>query len=162
MGRGKILLLATGIFIADRLIKIWVAHTLTLGQSITVMPGLLWITYIVNQGAAFGLFPNATPVFIAVAVVLLGMVAVTLWRYARFSRLSGWGIGLLAGGALGNLWDRVVSGQVIDYIHVRDYAIFNLADSAIVVGMIFWVADQWRNDRRIDQSDSAGERHDRS
>lgn len=140
-------MIALAVFLADRALKILVAQTMFVGESIPVLPPFLHITYILNSGAAFGVLRHGTPIFIAVAsILLIGVLTVTIRR----PTLSGgcvWGLGLLAGGASGNLWDRVVSGRVIDYIHFRFFAIFNLADSAIVIGMGLLMIEAWRRDK---------------
>ncbi len=146
MSRWNILYLAFMIVVLDRVLKIWVARSMGLGQSIPVIPHLLWITYILNNGAAFSLLRHGTWLFVVVAFLLLGAVTYVAWRVKDLSRRAIWGLGLLAGGSAGNLWDRLVSGRVIDYIHVRFWsgAVFNLADSAIVVGMSLLVWEYWR------------------
>lgn len=148
MRRWNILWLALGIVALDRALKIWVARTMVVGQSITVIPHVLWITYILNSGAAFSLLRHSTYLFVIVAFVLLGAVGYAAWKIKRLSPRAIWGLGLLAGGSAGNLWDRMTSGRVIDYIHVRFWAVFNLADSAIVVGMILLVWEYWQRQER--------------
>lgn len=139
-------IIAIVLFSADRAIKNLVAHHMVPEQSLPVLPPVLWITYITNNGAAFSLFRNGRPFFIAIALIILIGLA---WyvRRNQLSRAFGVGAGLLAGGAAGNLWDRVVSGQVVDYIHFRYFAIFNLADMGIVMGIGLIVLDFWRKDR---------------
>ncbi|MDA8194790.1 MAG: signal peptidase II [Thermaerobacter sp.] len=141
--------IALAVIVADRVSKLAVAHAMGVGQSVTVIPGVLWLTYILNSGAAFGLFQHGTPVFIGVGLGLLAMVAVYLWRHPVLKRATGTGLGLLAGGTVGNLWDRILSGRVIDFIHFRFFPFFfNLADSAIVVGIGLWLIAQWCQDRK--------------
>ena len=144
MRRWNILLIALVIVVLDRVLKIWVAGTMLVGQSITVIPHVLWITYILNSGAAFSLLRHSTFLFVVVAFILLIGVGYVAWRVRDLTGRAIWGLGLLAGGAAGNLWDRLISGRVIDYIHVRFWAVFNLADSAIVVGMLLLVWEYWR------------------
>lgn len=144
MRRWNILWIALVIVVVDRVLKIWVARSMVVGQSITVIPHVFWITYILNSGAAFSLLRHSTFLFVIVAFVLLIGVGYVAWRVRELSGRAIWGLGLLAGGATGNLWDRLISGRVIDYLHVRFWAVFNLADSAIVVGMILLVWEYWR------------------
>ncbi len=120
---------------------------MTLGQSIPVVPPVLWITYITNSGAAFSLLPHGTILFIVIGLMILVGLCWYLWRAPDVSGAFVVGAGLLGGGTAGNLWERMVSGQVIDYIHFRYWAIFNVADAAIVVGIILIVIDFWRKDR---------------
>ena len=150
-----ILIIAGLVFIADRILKIVVATHMVPGQSIPVLPPVLWITYITNSGAAFSLLRHGAPLFITIAVIILVALAVYILRMAEISRVFGAGAGLLAGGTAGNLWDRIVSGRVIDYIHFRYWAIFNLADAAIVVGIGLIVLDFWRKDAAHGGTDGA-------
>ncbi|MHB1611738.1 MAG: signal peptidase II [Sulfobacillus sp.] len=143
MQRRWIFWIALATVAADRVLKIWVAATMVPGQSITVIPGVLWITYVLNSGAAFSLLRHSTGLFIAVAVVLLAGVAYVAWKHVQLPRRTIWGLGLLAGGSAGNLWDRVVTGRVIDYLHFRFWAVFNLADASIVIGMGLLVWEYW-------------------
>jgi signal peptidase II len=136
--RWNILWIALVIVVIDRVLKIWVARTMVVGQSITVIP------YILNSGAAFSLLRHSTFLFVVVAFILLIGVAYVAWRVRELPGRAIWGLGLLAGGATGNLWDRLISGRVIDYIHIRFWAVFNLADSAIVGGMLLLVWEYWR------------------
>ncbi len=147
-----ILVLAVVIFALDRLIKGLVATHMVPGQSVPVLPPVLWITYITNSGAAFSILQHGAPLFIAIGVVILVGLVVYLRRHPQISRLFAWGSGLLAGGTAGNLWDRIVAGRVIDYIHFRYFAIFNLADSAIVVGIALIVIEFWRKDQEDGRS----------
>lgn len=139
--------LAAAVWTADRAIKSAVAAHMVPGQSIGVFPPVLSLTYVLNSGAAFSLFRHDRWIFIAVALGLLGWV---LWVTVRSPVLGRWsvgGLGLLAGGAAGNLWDRLVSGRVIDYIQVPFWPVFNLADASIVVGMALIVWEGWQKER---------------
>lgn len=142
-----VLVLAVVTFGLDRWLKILVSTHMALGQSIPVLPPVLWITYITNNGAAFSLFRHGAPVFIVVALAILVALCVYIIRQPALSSRFAVGAGLLAGGTAGNLWDRLVSGRVVDYIHFRYWAIFNLADAAIVVGILLIVWDFWRKDQ---------------
>ncbi len=139
--------LAALVFAVDRVLNNLVATHMTVGQSIAVLPPVLWITYITNSGAAFSLFQHGTVVFIAVGFIILAALAWYVVRARELSTLFWIGAGLLGGGTAGNLWDRLIDGRVIDYVHFRYWAIFNLADAAIVMGIICIVLDFWRKDR---------------
>lgn len=100
-----------------------------------IINDVLHITYILNPGAAFGLLEYQTKLFVAVAVILLA----SLGYYHRWIAAGHWllrlGVGLLAGGAFGNLIDRIKTGYVVDYLDFRVWPIFNSADIAIVTGV---------------------------
>ncbi|MDA2913455.1 signal peptidase II [Acidobacteriia bacterium AH_259_A11_L15] len=149
------LLLALAIFLLDQASKALVARTLAVGELRRVIPGFFNLTHTRNPGAAFGLLSNSdspwTVAFlILVSVAALALVWSLLWRGP--ARLAGVGLGLILGGALGNLFDRLQAGSVVDFLdfHVGGYhwPAFNLADSAIVVGAAALLAEVLRSRRR--------------
>lgn len=134
--------LAAIVFLLDQLSKLAVMRALALGETHRIVPGLFNLTHLRNRGAAFGLFADVESVVVLVFLIgfslaALVLVLVLLCR-GTASKLSGWGLGLILGGALGNLFDRLRSGSVVDFLdfHLGPYhwPAFNLADSAIVIG----------------------------
>ena len=124
--------------IADQLSK-WAAQVwLAPARSLPLIPGLLHLTYVRNTGAAFGLFRGYSSVFILLAVLVAGWVSWELAR-RRHPPLGRLGLALILGGAVGNVIDRLRIGSVIDFIDVRVWPVFNLADSAITVGVVLLV-----------------------
>jgi signal peptidase II len=139
---------------ADRLSKSWVESELALGEDRSVIDGLLYLTHVRNPGAAFGLFADAGAelkaiVFGAAAALALAVVLMHLASLAPGDRRVAAALGLVAGGALGNLVDRLPqlgSGEVIDLLHFDlwggyNWPDFNLADVAIVLGVAGLVVD---------------------
>ncbi len=136
-------LLAVGVFLADRLTKTLIESVMMLHESRPVIPGFFHIVYAKNQGIAFGFFaesPSGPRTFILVflSAVALAGVALMLWTADHSSMKLSAGLSLILGGALGNLFDRVQHGSVVDFLDffVQGYhwPAFNLADSAIVIG----------------------------
>jgi len=130
---------AAGALVLDKLSKAWVVATLEGRPPIRVIPGILTLTHTTNSGGAFGLGRSAPWVF-AGATVLVSTVIVLASR-RPMTRLSAVALGLILGGALGNLADRALNGpglrgEVTDFIDLQVWPVFNLADSAIVVGAI--------------------------
>ena len=133
-------LVAVIILIADQIIKIKVEAGLPFQQAVEVLP-FFSLFYTFNTGIAFSFMNNLTPlalVGIACAVVIIMLI---LWWQARFDGLlPALGYGMILGGAIGNIIDRAVYGHVIDYVllHASGYsfAVFNLADAALTVGVI--------------------------
>ncbi len=138
-----LLALAALVFLADLATKLLVVATIDRGQNVRVLGGLVYLTQARNTGAAFSLAEGFTVVFTLIAVT----VAVVIVRTARRMASTGWAValGLVLGGALGNLADRVfrdpgfLRGGVVDFVSVfapngEVYPIFNVADSAIVCG----------------------------
>jgi len=136
--------LAGAVFAVDRLTK-WIIEThLSFYDTRVVIPGFFEIVHSQNQGAAFGLFSQSTSewrsvLLIGFSVVALVALVVMLWRNSRFDRKTAVALALILGGALGNVFDRVVrEGGVTDfllfYIGSYQWPAFNAADSAIVIG----------------------------
>lgn len=118
----------------DQWVKALVARSLPPGTSVPVLPGLVSLTHTQNTGVAFGLFAGISPLITALAaVVLLALLFSHRGRWLQ-TRAAGVGVALMAGGAIGNLLDRVRLGFVVDYIDFHVWPVFNLADAAIVVG----------------------------
>jgi signal peptidase II len=137
-------LLALFVVLLDRWTKRLVAaHIAMYSPGIQVIPGFFRITHTENTGAAFSLFADSpshwkTAMLISFSVVAMIVVSVLLWKQSRALTMTGIALSLILGGALGNLWDRVASGRVVDfllfYVKTYQWPVFNLADSAIVVG----------------------------
>jgi len=135
------LAVAAGVIVADQLTKWWVVSALALGETHDLIPGVLYLHRVENSGAAFGLLPGAGS-FIALgavaAAVLIGLVV-----HRLEGRLETVAMGLVLGGAVGNLIDRIfrgpglVDGKVVDFVRFdfwRSFPAFNIADSGITVG----------------------------
>jgi signal peptidase II len=133
------LLLIPLTFAADRLIKSAVLSKFSLGESLPVIPGIFHLTRVDNPGAAFGMLRGRLDLLIPVsalcAIVLGGRLLLKLREAAPKLLGSDWASALVAGGALGNLYDRLVYGHVIDYLDFRVWPVFNFADSCITAGV---------------------------
>lgn len=136
-------LIALLVIALDRLTKWTIAHKLSLHDGIQVIPGFFRIIHAENPGAAFGIFadspsPWKVGLLILFSVIALLIVSGLLWKNSHSLTTTGVGLALILGGAIGNLWDRLVSGHVVDfllfYIGRYQWPAFNVADSAIVVG----------------------------
>ena len=130
---------AGGVLLLDRVSKAWVEHTLAGRPPIRVIPGLLSLTYTTNSGGAFGLGRSAPWLFAGATIVVMAVIAVFSFRPMRPTVAVA--LGLILGGALGNLADRALNGPgfggpVTDFIDFQVWPIFNLADSAIVIGAL--------------------------
>lgn len=136
------------VFAVDRVTKAWVQFALDVGERLHVVPGFFYVTHIKNPGAALGIFSDAQPetkaiVFASAAVLALTVVVIHLRSLALGERRESMALAFVAGGALGNLFDRlpyVGTAGVIDFVHFdwwRGYPWpdFNIADVAIVLGV---------------------------
>ena len=128
--------------VADQLSKAWIKVNLPGGESVPA-EGLFRLTHVHNTGAAFGLFQGQ--LFSLTIVALIGIIVVLLFAlfyYRRFpfldSKLVKPSLGLILGGAVGNLIDRLRLGYVTDFIDIGIWPAFNIADSAIVVGVVIF------------------------
>lgn len=143
------LLLISGIVvIVDQLTKIIISRTLTLYNSIDVIPGLFNITHILNPGGAFGFLANENSVLRAVVFLFVSSIAICFIFYFYMTTPSSYrflsaGFALIFGGAIGNMIDRIRLGKVIDfldfYINDMHWPAFNIADSAISIGMAIFI-----------------------
>lgn len=115
------------------------------GQSITLIRNFLSITYIRNPGAAFGMLSHRTLFLVVVTVVVIGLIAYFYHVTPAGYTLLRLGMALQLGGALGNLIDRVRRVSVVDFIDLKIFPpVFNLADTAIVVGVVIFIFAFWR------------------
>ena len=128
------------VLLADQLSKHLLLASFPPGHSLPLIPGLLHLTYVQNTGAAFGLLKGQQVLFIGLALLVLGWIAWELLTKPSVPPLMAWGCGLILGGAVGNLIDRLRWGYVVDFIDVRIWPVFNLGDSAITigVGLLIW------------------------
>jgi signal peptidase II len=136
-------LIALLVIALDRLTKWTIAHKLSLHGGIQVIPGFFRIIHTENPGAAFGIFADSpshwkVALLIVFSLIALLIVSALLWKNSHTLTTTGVGLALILGGAVGNLWDRLLSGHVVDfllfYIGRYQWPAFNVADSAIVVG----------------------------
>lgn len=134
------LLIVIATFLVDQLSKIIIQSLLGRGESIPVLPPLFYLTYVLNPGAAFGILANQTVLFIVAAILAIGGVMAGYRRLPAGRILLHLGLGLTVGGAAGNLADRLRFGQVVDFLDFRVWPVFNLADTAIVIGagLLIW------------------------
>lgn len=140
-------LIAVIIYGLDQWIK-WLVRThMTMGQEIPIIQNVLYLDYIRNPGAAFGILPNARWLLILIALIVMAAVIYAQRRF-NHSLLAKLGLGLVLGGALGNLTDRLIAGTVVDYVYfsIIHFPVFNLADSAIDVGVVLLLWYSLRSD----------------
>jgi signal peptidase II len=141
--------------VIDQAAKVLVDRTMALYQSIPVIDGLFSITYMRNRGAAFSFladFDYRRPFFIAITLVAIAVIAVTFRKLRDDQRLAAFSLSLIFSGAVGNLIDRMRLGEVIDFLDVywktHHWPAFNVADSAICVGVALLALDMLREERR--------------
>jgi len=143
------------ILIIDQATKLYVDTNFRLHESVPVIRGLFHLTYVRNKGAAFGIFADTAvriPFFITVSIIaMLGI----LWYVKRIrddQKMVFFSLSLIFSGAFGNLIDRIRYGEVIDFLDVfwrnHHWPAFNVADSAITVGVTLLFIEMWSEDRK--------------
>src|SRR5260370_29571765 len=144
------IIIAGLVVIFDRLTKGLIAQKIAFHDSVDVIPGLLRLTHVQNQGAGFGLFSESPSEFkvgvlIIFSVAALGVVSALLWKNGNAMNATAIALSLVFGGALGNLWDRVSSGRVIDfmdfYLGSHHWPAFNVADSATALRALLFLTE---------------------
>ena len=130
----------------DQVTKTLIVKNFHYGERLVMIPGFFDLTHVRNPGGAFSFFATlpSTPrmaFFIGTTLVAITLLIVFLWRHEASARLSPLALGIIMGGAVGNLIDRLVYGEVIDFLEFHlwggyTWPTFNLADSAIVIGVV--------------------------
>jgi signal peptidase II len=137
------LLIALVVLALDRFTKSLVSRDIPLHDTKKMIAGFFYLTHVENRGAAFSLFadspgPWKIAMLVMFSIIALIVVSALLWRSSHTMTTTGVGLALILGGALGNLWDRLLSGRVVDfllfYLGSYQWPAFNVADSAIVCG----------------------------
>ena len=133
-GYTMIYLICLIIVAADQLIKLVINNKFICGQSLPVIKNIFHLTYVKNTGAAFGIFQNQNMFFIISTLVIIVIMLIYINIINKKSIWFKLAAGLILGGAVANLIDRIRVGCVIDYLDFRIWPVFNLADSTIVIG----------------------------
>jgi len=140
-GRRRLAWLIGGvILIFDQFTKYLVIVNFTPGQSIPALPPVMYFTYVQNTGAAFGFLKGQQTLFIVLSVLIIIWITRELLTKSMQSKIMLWGCSFVLGGAVGNLIDRLRFGYVVDFIDFRVWPVFNIADSAITVGIALLMA----------------------
>ncbi len=152
--RGWLLALTALVLVLDRLTKHWIEKHLAVGDGIRVIPGVFRISHVLNTGAAFSLFGDSTTpervrwLLVAFSILAAAIVFGFLLRLGRRITPTTVAFALILGGAIGNAYDRIRYGHVIDFLEVHivhyHWPDFNIADSCIVIGGILLVLDSLR------------------
>jgi len=153
----NLLEVAAIVFALDQLTKRLVIHYIPLYQSVEPIPGLgrlLLFSHTQNSGAAFGIFQNSGNIFLVIAI----LVGIAIVYYVANSPHMPWlmriSLGLQLGGAMGNMWYRVQHGAVTDFVDIGFWAIFNVADASIVIGVALLAYWLWQEDVKAQQQNS--------
>jgi signal peptidase II len=149
------------VFVLDRITKAAIRGHLSPWEAVNVIPGLFNIVHTENPGIAFGLLADlANPwrsiLLIGLAILVLAIISGVLLRAGAQNMLLRMGLALVMGGAVGNLFDRIVHGTVTDFVEVHMgehyFPAFNVADSAITIGACLLLLDMWYSRERKSQT----------
>lgn len=158
-----LLTLTPAVLVIDQLTKVYIDRTMKLYQSFPVIDGLFNITYLRNKGAAFSFLANASwrlPFFILVSLIAVVAIMIAFNKLRDDQRFAAFSLTLIFSGAIGNLIDRVRLGEVIDFLDVywksHHWPAFNVADSAICVGVALLALDMMLEERRLKNAGAKG------
>jgi signal peptidase II len=142
-------LVALVVFVLDRWTKSLVLSHFVPGESRLVIPHLLWWTFVENTHGAFGMFGNSPVLLIGLAVLVLALFAWAFRDAVRHSRLVRIAFGMIVGGAIGNVVDRMQHKWVVDFIDFKTIwpNVFNVADSCITIGVVLLVIASLRREK---------------
>ena len=144
-----IFFIALFVFSIDQIIKFYVLKYLYLGQEISVIKNIFSITFVANKGVAFGLFSNSNFPFVLISIAVLvciTLVFISLGKARFWIKIA---YGLILGGALSNMLDRIRLGEVIDFLDFHIWPVFNIGDSAICVGVGIFVLNILKNKSQL-------------
>lgn len=155
------LLFPTVLIVADQILKAlmvaWIGPDAD-QHRVDVIGTFLAFQYVENRGAAFGILGSATEALAAVSIVIAAVGIFMLWREHHQNRLGAFAISLVVGGAIGNVIDRIYRGYVVDFVAVGEWPRFNLADSAVTIGVILLLWAMVREDRALRNTMNEGTR----
>ncbi|MBS3113838.1 signal peptidase II [Candidatus Woesearchaeota archaeon] len=146
MNKKNIFIFSIALFIisVDQLTKFFIKINFQLNQPVPIISNILHLTYITNTGSAFGLFKGLSIFFILFSIVVIIIVFYYLKRIKNNEKTLQFSVGLLLGGTVGNLIDRLFYGAVVDFIDFRIWPVFNIADSAVTISVVFLIILLWK------------------
>ena len=119
----------------DQFTKYLVVNHFLVGESVPILENIIHFTYVRNQGAAFGIMQGQQFIFIIATVAILVAIVIFYKELPLHNFMNRFALGLVLGGAIGNLIDRVRLGYVIDFIDFRIWPVFNIADSSVIIAV---------------------------
>lgn len=129
-------LIAAAVVALDQLTKWLAVDYLKPEGSVPLIDGVLHLTYVENEGAAFGMMKNSRWVFMIVSAVAIAVLLIVIARYGKRYKFATFAVSMILGGGIGNMIDRLRIGYVVDFVDFRliNFAVFNVADSFVTVG----------------------------
>lgn len=157
-----LIIIAAGGIAVDQITKIIVSANMQLNDTLPIIKDVLHITYIRNEGAAFGMLSNHRWIFMTASAIAIVALCVYLFRFSKDTKLIKVGIALIISGGIGNMIDRTVLGYVVDMIDFRliNFYVFNVADACVSVGAAVLILGIILNEVRSIKAKKAGEQND--
>ncbi|MEE3343616.1 MAG: signal peptidase II [Bacilli bacterium] len=160
MDKKKLSLISFFTFFVDFISKRLIVNNFIYNVRVTIIKRVLYINYVKNKGVAFS-FLSGNVLFIIIVTLFVFYIIYNYLKNRKLREIELWGYGLVIGGALGNLFDRVIYGYVIDFIDIYiinyDFPVFNVADCGIVIGILLIIIDSIMNESS-DKDDNKGRR----
>ena len=146
MGKKNIIIFSAALIVVltDQITKFLIRKNFELNGSIPVIKNILHFTYVTNTGSAFGLFRGINFIFILFSIIIIAAIFYCIKKIAKNDRLLQFSAGLLLGGTIGNLTDRLLYGAVTDFIDFRIWPVFNAADSAVTISILLLIILLWK------------------
>ncbi|MCX5714007.1 MAG: signal peptidase II [Candidatus Omnitrophica bacterium] len=130
-----ILIIIIAVLALDQLTKFAASNALIINNPVCVIKGIFYLTLVHNRGAAFGILQNQTLLFIITSLIAIFLIYLNL-KKAKAAPWQSISLAFILAGAIGNLFDRIIYGHVIDFLDFRVWPVFNVADSSITIGAI--------------------------
>ena len=134
--------------VIDIISKLVVGNLMKVNTSVMVIKNFFYITYVRNTGAAWSIFAGKTWMLIMISLIIISIIVWYIFKNKPKNNLEKISYSMILGGSVGNLFDRIIYGYVIDFLDFNlfgyDYPIFNLADTFIVIGVLLLVIYMWR------------------
>lgn len=151
------LLVILSVLILDQISKYLIEKNLSLGESVPVLENVFHLTYIRNKGAAFGLFSNWAPFLLFVTIITIIVIILCYRQMKKRNFTLRLAFSLILGGAFGNLLDRLLLGEVRDFLDFRIWPIFNLADTCVCLGVGLFLFEVIRKEQKIKKKEKEKE-----
>ncbi|MDR2457894.1 MAG: signal peptidase II [Clostridiales Family XIII bacterium] len=153
----KLILLGLVSIFLDRLTKFFVEVNLQVGEKVEIIPDFIYIKFIKNDGTAFSFFSGQKLVLIFIPIILILLILFFIIKYSKkLDSVFFIFFGSIIGGGLSNLYDRIFSGEVVDFIAVANFPVFNFADISITIGgflfVIFYIIKEYGRHKNSENS----------
>ncbi|RFE01973.1 signal peptidase II [Streptococcus parauberis] len=136
------------LIVLDQLSKWWIVNNIPLGEMRPFIPGIVSLTYLQNRGAAFSILQEQHWFFAIMTLFVVGGILVYYFKHPEISKIKQFALILILAGGLGNFIDRMRLGYVVDMVHTdfMNFAIFNIADSYLSIGVVLLMLILWKED----------------